>query len=97
MLPLEYNPKFGREADGYFRWYEARLSGLGFDFLSEIGDVLARIKSNPNHYGLATATIRQGLVKRFPFSIFYRIKPDRIRILSLWHNSRGSSPWKYRR
>ena len=97
MLPLTYHRYYPKEADYYFRWYQARLPGLGKQFLDELSITLAEIEANPTRFALVTPTIRQAPVNRFPFSIFYRIKPDRIRILALWHNKRGSSGWKYRR
>ena len=97
MIPLEYHRSFWRDADGYFRWYQSCQAGLGRDFLDEVGKTLAEIEANPARFASVTATIHQGQLHRFPFSIFCRPKSDRVRILALWHNSRGSSAWKYRR
>lgn len=97
ILPLTYHRYYSKDAAYYFRWYQARLPGLGKEFLDELGLTLAEIEANSKQYALVTATIRQAQVSRFPFSIFYRVKPDRVRILAVWHNKRGSSGWKYRR
>ena len=97
MTPLSYNSKFWNDAERYYRWYEARGVGLGDGFLEEVEKGLSDIENNPLRYALITATSRQCQVSRFPFSIYYRIKSDRIRILALWHNARGSHTWKNRR
>lgn len=97
MRPLDYHGRFWEEAARYFRWYEVRQAGLGDDFFDEVGRALGEIEADPSRYVLTTATSRQHLVSRYPFSIFYRVKSDRVRVLALWHNARGSSAWKWRR
>lgn len=97
MLALDYNPRFWDDAARYDRWYEMRGIGLGDAFLEEVESALAGIEGNPLRSALITATSRQCQIDRFPFSIYYRIKTDRVRILALWHNSRGSNSWKTRR
>ena len=42
MLPLTYHRCYPKEADYYFRWYEARQSGIGKAFLDELGMTLAK-------------------------------------------------------
>jgi len=97
MLPLSYHRLYWKEALYYYRWYQARRLGLGDEFLDEVGRTLGKIEVNPYRFALATATIRLGQVVRFPFTVYYRIGIDHIRILSLMHNSRGTKGWKHRR
>ena len=97
MLPPSYHRSYWKEALHYYRWYQARSPGLGDEFLDEVGRTLGLIEANPHQFTPVTATIRQGQVRRFPFSIYYRIAVDHIRILSVIHNSRGKTSWKHRR
>ncbi len=97
MFPLDFNRNFESEANGHYRWYQARQLGLGRDFLDDLDELLNDIHANPARFALVTATIRQGMMSRFPFVVYYRTKPDRVRILALWHTARGSSAWKSRR
>lgn len=97
MLPLGYHRSYWTEALHQYRWYQARGSGLGNEFLDEVGRTLGEIEANPYRFASATATIRRGHVNWFPFSIYYRVHIDHIRILSVMHNSRGFTGWKHRR
>jgi hypothetical protein len=41
--------------------------------------------------------VRWWLVKRFPYSVLYRIRDDHIRILAIAHQKRRSFYWRRRR
>jgi plasmid stabilization system protein ParE len=58
--------------------------------------VLAEITANPAHYGFADAGIREGLLTRFPYAVYYRVLADRIRVLAVYHTSRDPSGWQTR-
>jgi plasmid stabilization system protein ParE len=95
-LPLEFHPAVRDEVDKSHEWYERRRCGLGGEFLAEVQDVLAKIKANSARYGFATADIREGLLARFPFAIYYRVLSDRIRVLAVYHTSRDPAGWQSR-
>jgi plasmid stabilization system protein ParE len=95
-LPLEFHPAVQVEIDDAHRWYERQCSGLGDDFLDEVQRVLAEIIANPARYGFADADIREGLLTRFPYAVYYRVLPDRIRVLAVYHTSRDPSGWQVR-
>ena len=48
-----------------FQWYDARSTGLGFEFLRAVRVALAGIERAPNQYPLALDDIRKALVPRF--------------------------------
>lgn len=95
-LPLDFHPSLRQEVDDAFRWYEQRQPGLGRDFLDEVGEVLAEITANPARYGFADADIREGLLPRFPYAVYYRVLIDRIRVLAVYHTARNPSGWQSR-
>jgi plasmid stabilization system protein ParE len=95
-LPLDFHPAVRGEIDDAHDWYEQRRPGLGRDFLDEIERVLAEISANPARYGFADADIREGLLPRFPYAIYYRVLADRIRVLAVYHTSRDPSGWQSR-
>lgn len=95
-LPLEFHPAVRGEIDDAHDWYEQRRPGLGRDFLDEIERVLAEITANPARYGFVDAGIREGLLNRFPYAIYYRVLADRIRVLAVYHTSRDPLGWQSR-
>jgi toxin ParE1/3/4 len=95
-LPLDFHPSVRDEIDDAHDWYERRRPGLGRDFLDEVERALAAITANPARYGFADADIREGLLTRFPYAIYYRVSADRIRVLAVYHTSRDPSGWQTR-
>jgi len=88
-LPLNFHPLVYGAVDNAYHWYQQRQKGLGREFLDELDRVLADIVANPARFGFAERDIREGLLHRFPFAIYYRVLRDRIRVLAVYHTSRG--------
>jgi toxin ParE1/3/4 len=42
------------------------------------------------------ANIRKGVVRRFPYCVFYRPHPDRVEVIAVFHSSRDPSSWQSR-
>ena len=69
---------------------------MGTDFLDALEAVYAAIHANPARYPVVHADIREGLLTRFPFAVYYRVLPTRIRVLSVFHTARNPSVWQRR-
>ena len=95
-LPLNFHPLVPGELDADYQWYEQRQTGLGQEFLDEVGRVLAEIVANPARFGFAERDIREGLLNRFPYAIYYRVIRNRIRVLAIYHTSRDPLGWQGR-
>jgi toxin ParE1/3/4 len=95
-LRLDFHPAVRDEIDHAHDWYEQRLLGLGREFLDELERHLAEITANPMLFGFADADIREGLLTRFPYAVYYRVLADRIRVLAVYHTSRDPSGWQSR-
>ena len=95
-LPLDFHPAVRNEIDDAYNWYERRRLGLGGDFLDHVQRVLGEITANPARYGFADGDIREGLLTRFPYAVYYRVLADRIRVLAVYHTARDPSGWQSR-
>jgi plasmid stabilization system protein ParE len=51
------------------------------------------IRRHPEIFPVAHKNIRQGVVRRFPFSIFYIPTKEKIIVLSVFHSSRNPKRW----
>jgi toxin ParE1/3/4 len=71
-------------------------SGLGADFVGEVERVLKMIRDQPTLFPLAEADVRVTPIRRFPYAVYYRVKPTRIVILAVFHTSRDPTVWKPR-
>jgi hypothetical protein len=78
------------------RYYEQKSSGLGAQFLDAIDETAKHIQQNPEWFEIVEDDVRRTAVKRFPYSVFFRIIVDMVRILAVKHHSRNSTYWKRR-
>jgi toxin ParE1/3/4 len=77
-------------------WYEDQRKGLGLDFIDHVQHILDNIAESPLRYPVVFKDIREGLVSKFPFVVYYRVKLDRVVILAVFHCSRDPAIWKSR-
>ena len=79
------------------RWYDARQSGLGVEFLRSVGRVIARIETTPHTGsrvpGVPDTDVRRVLVRRFPYHVVYVELPDRAQIVAIAHHRRRPRYW----
>lgn len=84
------------EFDDAAGWYERRQAGLGPRFVVAVQRVLDRIAEQPDFYPVVHGEVREALVQRFPFCIYYREGADQILVLAVFHTSRDPSIWQNR-
>jgi len=77
-------------------WYELQSPGLGVEFSSTISKYLDRISQNPDLYPLVTDDIRQAILNRFPFCIYYKIRNQKVIVLAIFHSARDPKNWQAR-
>ncbi len=82
--------------DEAFDWYEQQRTGLGVEFAERVQVVFDRITATPEIYARVFQEIRQARVRPFPYSVFYRIRDDRIVVLAVFHNKRDPKIWQSR-
>lgn len=77
-------------------WYNERRVGLGLDFRSEIERALQAAVESPNRYPQVHRHVRCIRVRRFPYSIFFLVEPNRLVVLAVFHVRRDPLVWKSR-
>ena len=91
---------FRSQADEEFNesaaWYEGQRQGLGLEFIDRVQALLDKILEDPLRYPIVLHDIRECIVSKFPFAIYYRVKKDRIVVLSVIHCSRDPAIWQSR-
>jgi plasmid stabilization system protein ParE len=95
-LEVQFHPLVRAEIQEAHDWYERQHKGLGNDFLNHLEQALQSIAGNPAAFGVAWRQVRAGLVKRFPYVIYFRLLPNQIRIIAVVHAARDPSVWKQR-
>ena len=89
-MKLRFHRLVQVEANDAISWYEDQRSGLGDEFFDTFISLIDEIATNPEGFPfwLASKTIRNAKMKRFPFSVLYEILPLKVKILCLRHEKR---------
>ena len=95
-MRLTYHPEAEAELVEVAEFYEARSAGLGERFLQAYDTTVAEIAATPGLWPIAAADLRCRTMKRYPFSIYYRIIGDELRILVIKHHRRHPDYWRHR-
>lgn len=76
-----------------------RASGWGWakTLWGRCSKVLDTIADHPAQYRIVDGDVRGVLVGRFPYCVYYRVKPDRVVIIAVFHTSRDPSHWQRRK
>lgn len=79
-----------------YLWYEARSPGMGEEFRHELASTLRRIADHPESYQMIHRETRRAPMHRFPYSVFYRVYPDKIIVVACMHGRRSPRRWRSR-
>jgi toxin ParE1/3/4 len=73
------------------KWYADKNEKLAVEFKQEVNKEIDYIRQYPEHYQLRYKELRQSLVTRFPYAIFYLVEEEqkRIVIFGVLHTSRN--------
>jgi len=77
-------------------FFEIKREGLGLRFLSAVEAAVAHIRQHPEASPVIIQDVRSKVLRRFPYSVMYSIKPDRIRILAVANQKRRPFYWRGR-
>jgi toxin ParE1/3/4 len=84
------------EFDEAADWYERKQKGRGILFIAEIRNVIDGIRANPETHPVVHGEIREAAVKGYPYSVYYRVEPDQVTVLAIFHQSRDPVIWQSR-
>ena len=95
-LPVVLRPEARAEFDDAFDWGERQRPGLGVDFVAQVQEVLDRISATPELYARMFQDVRRAVVRRFPYSVFYKVEPRQVVVLAVFHSRRDPKIWQAR-
>lgn len=80
------------------KWYHQKSEALAKEFKTEVSKEIDYIGKFPEHYQLKYRDLRQSLVTRFPYAIFYLVEEEQKRIIvfGVLHTSRNPEIIRYR-
>ena len=95
-MRVVYHPDAEAELNEAARFYENRVATLGGQWLQAVDDAVALIHTTPTRWRIIEKDVRRYLMPRFPYTIYYRVLADELRILAFKHHKRHPAYWRYR-
>ena len=95
-MRLEFHPEAELELIESAVYYEKQVPGLGERFESEIRYATDLLLDQPEIGPLVDPNLRKFILTRFPFTLYYSITADVLRIEAVAHQSRRPGYWKSR-
>jgi plasmid stabilization system protein ParE len=77
-------------------WYGARSSVAALAFSREIDGTLRRVAESPNRFPVRLAPFHEAVLRRFPFTVVFRVRQERVEIIAVAHQSRRPGYWRHR-
>lgn len=97
MIPwVIFRPAAEFELQEAYDWYEERERGLGAEFLRCVDSCVQVFRRHPEIFPTVHKHVRQGVLRRFPYSVLYFISSNEIIVISVFHASRDPKIWKRR-
>jgi len=79
-----------------YAWYEGRRTGLGEEYLSCVDACIGEIRRMPERHAIIHENYRRGLVRRFPYVVFYEYVVSTVTVYGVFHTSRDPDKWRQR-
>ena len=93
-MTYRFLPPAAREVREAARYYEDRVPGLGFDFITEVRAAIRRILAHPQAWCPLDNEFRRCRTARFPYGLIYAVEGDHILIVSVMHLHRHPNTWR---
>ncbi|MEO5859519.1 MAG: type II toxin-antitoxin system RelE/ParE family toxin [Pyrinomonadaceae bacterium] len=77
-------------------YYENQREGLGEEFVAEVLRAAGILQDFPRIGTPIGTTFRAFAIRRFPYSLVYRIGADELIVVAVTHQSREPGYWKNR-
>lgn len=96
IVRVTLRPAAEADLNEAYQWYEQREVGLGRECIRCVDSCVQLIRRHPEIYPMVHKHVRQGVVRRFPYSVLYFIAGDEIIVVALFHAARDPKIWKWR-
>ncbi len=96
MPELRFHPEAQAEYQAALAWYHARSQQAAGRFEAEVESLLGLVTTNPTAFPLYDADHRFAMLRRFPYSVVYQVRPDRIDVVAMAHSHRSPGYWQGR-
>jgi toxin ParE1/3/4 len=95
-MRLEFHPQAEMELIEEAAYYELQVPGLGERFEAEVRRATEFLLEHPEIGHPADPHLRKFVLNRFPFTLYYSVGSDVLRIEVVAHQSRRPGYWQSR-
>jgi toxin ParE1/3/4 len=95
-LPVILRPAADADIQAIHDELDLLKAGLGDRFVARVREVLERIESMPEMYGLVWQDVRVARLRKFQHLVYYVVFADRVEVLAVMHGSQDASAWQSR-
>lgn len=95
-LPVLLSPDAEADLGEAAIWHEQLSFGLGVELVNEVRNALTRVGNQPEGCPVLRPRVRHAQVRRFSYGIFYRVRPDQVEVIGIFHDSRSPRIWQKR-
>ena len=92
-MTLRFRAEVAADLAAARAWYESRRLGLGDEFILAVDALLLRIDATPEQFPVAYDAVRRGLVRRFPYAVFFCVERKERVVLGVVHQAMNPSRW----
>lgn len=64
--------------------------------MAEIGEAETLIEDNPELFGKIRGEVRRVILHKFPYGVFYIVRPELISVIAVMHHARDPKHWQGR-
>jgi len=94
VFKIEFAPAAKYELFDALDYYYNINKELSERLYSEFNAGIDKISNNPFAFQLIYSDKRRCILKKFPYSIYFRIKTDFVEIISFFHHKRNPKNWE---
>jgi plasmid stabilization system protein ParE len=96
VKPPIFRPAAAADVEAAYGWYEHQRVGLGDEFLAAVSIVVESLVTYPESFPVVYRQTRRANLRRFPYSLFYRIIDDQVVVVACMHGRRHPGRWQSR-
>ena len=96
MAKVNFLPAAEADYHAALAWYRALTPQAAAGFDAAVADGVQRIGDRPELYGLVDNRHRKCLLRRYSYSLVYRIELTEVLVVAVAHSRRSSSYWRGR-
>lgn len=77
-------------------WYHRQRDGLDEEFVLCVEEALDRISRMPEAAEEVYPGVRQVIVRRFPYGVYYKVESTYVAVIAVYHSKRDPRGWQDR-